>query len=309
LVGWDLRNKLARLQGLLQAYGKVAVAFSGGVDSTLLLRVACDTLGPENVIALHAASCLIPDSDRLKAELLVTGPPSMDAPVSLASWTDKERPDGIGCPYRAVQVHPLHWPEFVANSEQRCYFCKKNIYNALQAEIRQEGHPAVLLDGTNNDDLQEHRPGLQAIRELGVETPLAEAGLNKKDIRSLARELGLTNWNQPSNSCLATRIPVHQEITLPLLERIAQAEQFLHDRGFTGCRVRPGQHTVVVQVMTSDLERCNTQSSRLELTEYLNHLGFDTLLLDRKGRDQQCPVRKLHTKKHQKKLPVRSFFS
>ena len=284
-MGLDLTNKLARLQGLLQAYGKVAVAFSGGVDSTLLLRVAYDILGPENVTALHAASCLIPDSDRLKAEALVTGPQGRDVPVSWVPGMAQERPQGIGCPYRAVQVDPLLWPEFVANSEQRCYFCKKNIYNALQTEIRQEDHPAVLLDGTNSDDLQEHRPGLQAIRELSVGTPLAVAGLNKQDIRSLARKLGLPNWNQPSNSCLATRIPVHQEITLPLLGRIAQAEQFLQDRGFTGCRVRPGQHTVVVQVMTRDLERCNTESSLLELTEYLNYLGFDTILLDRKGRD------------------------
>ncbi len=221
----DLKNKLARLQELLQAYGKVAVAFSGGVDSTLLLRVACDTLRPENVTALHAVSSLIPEQDLLKAKALVTGP------------------EGIGCPYRAVQVFPLHWPEFVVNSEQRCYCCKKKIYSAFHEEIREDGHSvtpecsrrfAYLLDGTHIDDLQEHRPGLQAIRELSVETPLAQAGLNKLEIRSLAKNMGLPNWNQPSNSCLATRIPFHQKITLPLLERIAKAEQFLQNRGFMG---------------------------------------------------------------------------
>ena len=271
-VGTDLTNKLARLQELLQRYrqadGKAYIAFSGGVDSTLLLRVACDTLGSENVVALHAVSCLIPEHDLNKAERLVTGP------------------DGIGCSYRAMRMHPLRWPEFVANTEQRCYFCKKRIYSALQTEMRQGCYPATLLDGTNTDDLQEHRPGLLAIQELSVETPLAQARFNKKDIRSLARTLGLTNWNQPSNCCLATRIAVHQKITRSLLERIAQAEQFLQNKGFMGCRVKPGQHSVVVQVMTSDLEKFVAESSHPEITEYFESRGFNKVLLDIKGRDK-----------------------
>ncbi len=272
-----LKNKLARLQELLQATGKVAIAFSGGVDSTLLLRVACDTLGPEKVTALQAVSCLIPEHDLLKTKKLVTAPEN-----------------GIHCSYQIVPVQPLHWPEFVVNSEQRCYFCKKRIYGALLATMRQDVHSttpesssrfACLLDGTNTDDLQEHRPGLLAIQELSVETPLAQAGLDKKDIRSLAGKLGLTNWNQPSNSCLATRIPVHQQITSILLGHIAQAEEFLQKKGFIGCRVRPGQDTVEVQVMTHDLERFLAESSRLEITKHLATIGFSNVFLDSKGRD------------------------
>jgi uncharacterized protein len=276
----NLKNKLARLQQLLQAAGKVAIAFSGGVDSTLLLRVACDTLGPENVTALQAVSCLIPEQDLLKTKKLATTPENC-----------------ISCSYQIVPVQPLHWPEFVVNSERRCYFCKKRIYGALHAAMSQGDHPSstpeylsrfvYLLDGTNIDDLQEHRPGLQAIQELAVGTPLAQAGLNKKDIRSLAKKLGLTNWNQPSNSCLATRIPVHQQITKVILEHIAQAEAFLQEKGFIGCRVRPGHHTVEVQVMTNDLERFSDESLRPEITRHLATLGFDNIFFNSQGRDSQ----------------------
>ena len=151
----DLKNKLAKLQELLQGAGKAAIAFSGGVDSTLLLRVACDTLGPENVTALQAVSCLIPEQDQLKTRKLVAAPEN-----------------GIRCSYQIVPVQPLLWPEFVVNSERRCYFCKKRIYGALHAAMTQGDDPSsaksssrfvYLLDGTNIDDLQEHRPGLQAV--------------------------------------------------------------------------------------------------------------------------------------------------
>jgi uncharacterized protein len=274
----DLKNKLTRLQELLQAAGKVAIAFSGGVDSTLLVRVCCDSLGPENVTALQAVSCLIPEQVQLKTKELVAAPEN-----------------GIRCSYQTVPVQPLLWPEFVVNSERRCYFCKKRIYGALYATMTQGDHLSsttespsrfvCLLDGTNTDDLLEHRPGLQAIQELSVRTPLARAGLNKKDIRSLAKKLGLTNWNQPSNSCLATRIPVHQQITSVLLERIAQAELFLQEKGYIGCRARPDHLTIEVQVMTKDLERFSAESLRPEITQHLATLGFNNIFLNPKGRD------------------------
>lgn len=275
----------------MRSYEKVAVAFSGGVDSTLLLRVACDTLGRENVTALHAVSCLIPVPDRIKAENLVSGP------------------NGIHCLYRAIAMDPLSWQEFVVNSEQRCYLCKKRMYGILQTMVRQDVHNgcssqpqntsmpiddsgtgrqmgarvisgAFLVDGTNTDDLQEHRPGLVAIRELAVGTPLAQVRLDKKDVRSLARQMGLVNWNQPSNSCLATRIGIQQKITLPLLERIARAEQFLHEKGLAGIRVKTGHHKIMVQVLPDDMGRCSVESFRLETIDTLQHLGFSSFTLE-----------------------------
>lgn len=301
----DLKNKLVHLQELLQGYGMeaaatdttnrdtghgrpdvarsrdgeratvlmprkpgmVAVACSGGVDSTLLLRLACDTLGFENVRALHAVSCLIPEHDQIKAAKLLTAV------------------NGIHCPYQAVKVYPLHWQEFTANSEQRCYFCKKKIYGALQAEMRQQNSFSVLLDGTNADDLLEHRPGLLAVQELSVGTPLAQARFTKQDVRSLARKLGLTNFNQPSNSCLATRIPVHQKITMSLLNRIALAEQFLQEKGFMGCRVTFGSDSVVVRIMCSDLDRFIAGSYRSAFIGYLEGLGLNGAVLNVKGRN------------------------
>ncbi len=268
-VGRKLKNKLARLQDQLCSYKKVAVAFSDGVDSTLLLWAACDSVGPENVTALHAVSCLIADHDQTKAAHLVLGP------------------NGIGCSYRAVSLEPLHWPEFVKNSEQRCYVCKRRMYQSFCTEIRMDGRPFILVDGTNSDDLQAHRPGLQAIHELSIPIPLAEAELQKKEIRSLAREKSLPNWNQPTNSCLATRIPVHQPITRSLLRAIAATERFLQEKGFAGCRARPVQRAMVIQVMHQDLKSFSSfmeQSSGRLLMELLNSFEFTQIAIEEKGR-------------------------
>jgi len=261
----ELKDKEARLQALLHSYGKIAVAYSGGVDSSLLLRMACDSLGPEQVMALHAVSCLTPAVDQKKAAEAVSGP------------------NGIGCAYRAIKLTPLEWPEFVTNTEQRCYFCKKRIYGALLGELTDTNH--VLLDGTNSDDLQTDRPGLAAIREFSIQTPLALAGLTKQDIRTLARHKGLANWDQPSNSCLATRITGPKKITAILLKQIMKAEQYLHQNGVTACRVKPGINAITIQVASHDLEKLTTDSHISKLTEYLQDLGFSPLPLDIRVRD------------------------
>lgn len=260
----ELNNKTARLQALLHSYGQVAVAYSGGVDSSLLLRVACDTLGSNRVTALHAVSCLVPALDRKIAEKLAVAQ------------------TGFGCAYRAVKLSPLRWPEFVANTEQRCYFCKKRMYGILQTELPQDG--SVLLDGTNSDDLHADRPGLAAIEELSVRTPLALAGLNKHDVRSLAEHMGLANWNQPANSCLATRVMARQKITRTLLIQIEKAERFLHRQGFAVCRVKPGNEAITIEIPIKDLERFRTASTSFEFAANLKRLGLPSVPLDITGR-------------------------
>lgn len=264
MTNTELKNKSARLQALLHSYGKVAVAYSGGVDSSLLLRVACDTLGPDRVTALHAISCLTPAPDQKIAGKRV---------ISQA---------GFGCAYRAVKLYPLRWPEFVANTGQRCYFCKKRMYAILQTELPQDG--SVLLDGTNSDDLRADRPGLAAIQELSVKTPLALAGLNKNEVRSLAEQRGLVNWNQPANSCLATRVMAHQKITRTLLTQIEKAERYLHKQGFAACRVKPGKKAISIEIDNIDLERLRTAFPSFELAAYLKHLGLPSVPLEITGR-------------------------
>jgi len=261
----ELEKKHKKLKNMLAGYGKVAVAFSGGVDSSLLLSVCCDVLGFENVIGVQAVSCLL-SSDTV-----------YDARMTFKRCT------GEHLELTCIELFPLEWDEFVKNGEERCYLCKKKVYSILKKFGRREGCD-YLLDGTNVDDFEEQRPGLKAIRELDVQTPLLAAGLNKTEVRGLARMLGLTNHDLPSNSCLATRIPHHTEITLELLKDIEKAESILKKMGFFGCRVRPLEKQAVIEIMKNDFSRVVEQHYRDEITRQFKSLGFETIRLDLIGR-------------------------
>lgn len=258
-------DKRQRLRTLLRSCKRVAIACSGGVDSSLLLRIACDTLGPERVTALYAISCLVPAREQKQTNHLIRTETAM------------------GCSCRAIGIFPLRWPEFIANTSQRCYFCKKRMYGILQSELR---HGEVLMDGTNHDDLRADRPGLAAIAELSIQSPLAAAGLDKNDVRGLAREIGLSNWNQPSNSCLATRIPVHRKITATLLGQIEMTELFLRQQGIPACRVKPTDQTLTIQVPGKDRKHLETLAISTGFTDCLKALGLDSLPLDITIRDE-----------------------
>lgn len=257
-----LSEKHERLKGIIKEAGKAAVAFSGGVDSTFLLKTAYEVLG-ENVLAVYAENSLQPPDEAENVRILVK--------------------DEIGCRLVVVKVDPLLLPEYAENPPDRCYICKKKIYSEFFVTIQRFGI-SCLMDGTNLDDLSEDRPGLFAIRELGVQTPLAEAGLTKREIRQLSRSQGISTWNRPSSSCLATRIPQGVLITRDKLSLVARLEGHMHSLGFYGCRVRLGRDGIVLEVVEDDVVLlCNT-ALRSEVNRFCSEEGFGKVLLDLSGR-------------------------
>lgn len=228
------------------------VAFSGGVDSTLLLRALVE-VEPSRAVALFADSLLQSQVDRENV-------------VSVA--------DRLGAQLRVVAVAPLLWPDFVANPQERCYLCKNAVYRHFQALLPQG---AALLDGTNRDDLAACRPGQRAIVELGVVSPLALAGLNKAEVREAARWLGLPNWDRPSSSCLATRIPEGFAITPELLRHVEAGEQLIRAQGFGHVRLRLNDgraDDVTVELAKTEMAGADYQIRRERIESELRRAGI-----------------------------------
>ncbi len=202
-----LADKRKKLEAIISRESRAAVACSGGVDSTLLLQVTHNVLGHENTIAVFAETPLLP-------------PGEVEAAREVINF--------VGSRLLTVSLNPLVWPEFTENPQDRCYLCKKKIYQTFLEKMG-ELHFSILMDGTNLDDLSDFRPGLKALHELNVKTPLADAGLTKDEIRQLSKDLNLPNWNKHSSSCLATRVVTGQEINEEKLELIKKCENFLTD--------------------------------------------------------------------------------
>jgi uncharacterized protein len=255
-----LKAKLTRL--LRSVAAKPGwVAFSGGVDSTLLLRVALE-VNPRETVAIFADSPLQAMVDRENVKRLAAG---------------------LGAPLHILPLQPLNWPEFVANSAQRCYHCKKTVYREF-ARLLPPG--LVLLDGTNRDDARAIRPGRQALSELAVETPLLAAGLGKEEIRTLAFRLGLPNWDRPSASCLATRIPTGITITADRLSLVEACEAAIRTLGFGHIRVRPvsgGQRHLQVELAGEEMTGRGFSWARQRIAAALREIGAGRL--DFVGRD------------------------
>jgi uncharacterized protein len=253
----ELQQKYRAVQVMVSGHGRLAVAFSGGVDSSLLLKIAHDTLG-DKVLALFADSVVQPEEERQAA---------------------LDTAKAIGASLEVVDFDPLSLPEFVANPIDRCYHCKKSIFSTF---LERAGKQKIsrLADGTNLDDLSQDRPGARALSELGVVSPLAEAGLTKEEIRELSRALGLPTWDRHSASCLATRIPANTPITVADLELVDKAERFLHQRGYYGCRVRLADGTCYLELAAGDIARMASGGDFVAVRDYLYSLGAGKVFLD-----------------------------
>lgn len=255
-TGTDLKVK--NIQHRLREMGSVVVAYSGGIDSTLMLKIAHDTLG-ERALGVMAVSASLPEREKQDA-------------VDIAR--------GIGARLKLIHSDETSDVRYLANAPDRCYFCKSNVYDHMYAYAQEQGY-AYIVDGTNADDQNDHRPGRQAARERGVRSPLLEWGVTKEEIRQLARAYGLPNWDKPAAACLASRVPYGTLITIPMLSQIEQAELVLRDMGFSQCRVRHHDQIARIEVEAADFPQLITQSERI--VAKLKTLGYAYVTLDLAG--------------------------
>ncbi len=253
----DIRNKENALTERIKAAGKLAVAFSGGVDSTYLLYKAHEVLG-DNAVAVTVKSQVI-----TKDEFEWT-----------VSFCEKTGVKQIVLNFDVFAVE-----EFEKNPPDRCYYCKRKIFGSIIEAA--EGY--VVADGSNVDDQGDYRPGMRAIAELGISSPLKDSGLTKNDIRMLSKEAGLPTWDQPSAACLASRFAYGEKITEDGLIRVASAERFIKDMGFTGLRVRVHGDLARIEADPSDIELMTYERTRKEISAELKRLGFKYVTIDIDG--------------------------
>ncbi len=250
----DLQKKLDKLKTLLHGYGKLAVAFSGGVDSTLLLKVAIEELGNQ-AIAIYVDSPLQPHREREAVKQLIRS---------------------LGAELDVFPVDELNHIAFKDNPPDRCYFCKGVIFDNIIEVAHLKGINTI-ADGSNHDDTKDYRPGMKALKERAIRSPLQEAGLTKDEIRTLSKEYGLPTWDKDALACLATRIPFGEAVTPDKLRKVDKAEEYLSELGFRNVRARYFGDTVLIEVREAQVSRFQDKELFGELQKRMEEIGFSKI--------------------------------
>ncbi len=260
MLAKEITAKYEHLKHIISNADSVLMAFSGGVDSTFLLAVCIEVLDG-SVLAVTADSELLPRHER-------------DQAIAMANH--------LGARHLVIKSNDLDLAGVIENTSQRCYFCKKERFIQLK-QIAMKEQLKWVFDGSNVDDLKDYRPGMKAVKELGVRSPLVEANLSKADIRELSRFLGLATWNQPSAACLGTRIPYHTKITRSALQQIEKAEKVLREMGMEIYRVRHFDDLARLELGENEMRSLLDKKNRDRIVQEFSRLGYQTVAVDLKG--------------------------
>lgn len=255
-----VQEKLEQLRSLFAEMDQVLIAYSGGIDSTLVAKIACDVLGDRAVAITAESPSLLPEDLE-------------DARIQAAE---------IGIAHEVVKTHEMDNPNYTSNPVNRCYFCKSELHDTLKPLALERGYPYV-VDGVNADDLSDYRPGIQAAKERGARSPLAEVGVTKQEVRELSRLLGLPWWDKPAQPCLSSRFPYGEEITIAKLQRVAKAERYLRSLGLKTLRVRSEGDTARIELPAEQIPEFVTTHDLPVLVSAFQDYGFLFVTLDLEG--------------------------
>lgn len=255
-----MSEKLQQLKEIVSKMESVLIAYSGGVDSSFLLKVSSDTLG-NKVVAVTAISPTYPSYETEDARKIT---------------------EGLGVRHIIIKTGELKNPKFSSNPRDRCYWCKRELFLKLVA-LAKEYKLNYVLDGSNYDDIGDFRPGMKAANEFGVRSPLKEAGFTKSEIRTFSKRFGLDTWNKPSLACLASRFPYGMKITKENLIKVDKAEMFLRKFGITQVRVRHHNKTARIEVLKEDIPKLSEERLRRQILSYLKKLGYSYVTVDLEG--------------------------